>query len=167
MIDASASVATTARSNIVASQALNRETEKEACPPSIRTFGFIELFQGQGGLTQAIEDICKDWVINHSNGTGDFSYANIADDAVFDRILQAIQARAFLWLHAAPPCKTFSPARRADQHGCARVLRSQARPEGFGAEATEVANKLASRTAALAQAMAEAGGYFSIENPLK
>ena len=48
-----------------------------------------------------------------------------------------------------------------------KALRTDERPEGFGAPETEHANELARRTVFLARCIMESGGYFSIENPLE
>ena len=58
-----------------------------------------------------------------------------------------------------------SAARRSDQVAKAKVLRTKERPEGFGDEATKMANLLADQIAALAEEQWARGRYFSIENP--
>ena len=92
--------------------------------------------------------------------------ADVSSDAVFGSLVEVVRSRQVLWLHAAPPCKTFSRARRHDRHGKVDALRTQARPEGIDTSPdVSMANLLAKRTAALARETYKVGGYFSIENP--
>ena len=63
----------------------------------------------------------------------------------------------------APPCKSLSKARRKDGFANVKVLRSAARPEGFGCEKTKEANKLVERCAELARQQVEQNTFFSIE----
>ena len=46
------------------------------------------------------------------------------------RLMQLVRKGRNRWLHMAPPCKTFSRARRGDSWGTARVLRAPEQPEG-------------------------------------
>ena len=68
----------------------------------------------------------------------------------------------------APPCRTFSLARRSDEHGRVRAIRTAEKPEGDPTDAEAVkANLLANRCAALAIQQWKRGAFFSIENPLQ
>ena len=86
-------------------------------------------------------------------------------DVGSDEDFAALLAAEADWVHGAPPCKTFSAARRVDAHARVKRLRTEERPEGFGSEATETANKLALRMLELAKYQVKQGRYFSIENP--
>ena len=44
--------------------------------------------------------------------------------------------------HLAPPCKSFTKARRSDKFGATKVVRSQAQPEGWGDPLTVEGNKI-------------------------
>jgi len=68
-------------------------------------------------------------------------------------------------IHLAPPCGTFSSARRADQWGKVEVLRASERPEGFGNPLADEAKVSASRAAALCQKLYDRKRFFSVENP--
>jgi hypothetical protein len=70
-----------------------------------------------------------------------------------------------IWIHGAPPCSTFSRARRSDHHGSCRVLRTEDAVYGFGDPDAEEANTLAIRMFALAEQQHHKGRFFSIENP--
>ena len=63
----------------------------------------------------------------------------------------------------APPCKSFSQARRQDHVAHARVLRSDARPQGFGCMVTKAANLLADRMAEIGATQVRLDRFFSIE----
>ena len=69
------------------------------------------------------------------------------------------------WKHFAPPCRTYTKARRTDKHGKVKRLRSEEKPEGFGCEDTKAANSLVDRTTYLCEKQHQEDKYFSIENP--
>ena len=83
-------------------------------------------------------------------------------------VLKLIKQGKVSWVHFAPPCATFSRARRGD--GGPDRVRSDEKPEGLADphlrswKVTE-ANALTKVTAKLARAAARAGTFFSIENP--
>eukprot|EP00435_Cladocopium_sp_Y103_P036126 s642_g9.t1 len=87
---------------------------------------------------------------------------DIASDEGF---LMVLETKAD-WKHMAPPCRTFTKARRQDAHGRTKRLRSEGHPEGFGDPEAEEANLLADRCAAIAEEQDEREDFFSIENPL-
>jgi hypothetical protein len=119
------------------------------------------VFRGAGGLSRAVQDIGGEKVTVLSADGEELASVDVGDDNDFEQLLQA---RA-QWVHGAPPCKTFSAARRTDMHANVKRLRSSDRPQGFGGEATETANKLALRMLELARAQMARGKFFSIENP--
>ena len=90
--------------------------------------------------------------------------------ADYQRLLKEIKKGRVRWLHLAPPCVTFSKARRSDKYGRVPPLRDRLHPMGFRCagklpQRVVEANLLLKRTAALAIAQARSGGFFSIENP--
>ena len=69
-------------------------------------------------------------------------------------------------VHGAPPCRTFSRARKVDKFCETRVFRTSEQPQGTG-DVPEVvqANEVATKFARLRRAQHRAGGWFSLENP--
>ena len=69
----------------------------------------------------------------------------------------------------APPCSTFSRARRSDRFARLKRLRSEKHPEGVpgqkGNPRARKANELTRRCIRIARAQVRAGGWVSIENP--
>ena len=136
---------------------------------SLKDTAFMELFAGEAGLTLAVKR-----VVGNVFTPGDIVQSDRAgvamdllDNGQFKALKSEIKKGRVRWLHLAPPCKTFSRARRRD--GLARVkkLRSVQHPEGFKPHTKLVAeaNKLASRSAQLCGLQWKAGGVFSLENP--
>lgn len=103
---------------------------------------FMELFAGEAGLTQAVR---------RQNTRRDPGWGRIAVGTVL--LCNAIKLRKVRWLHAAPPSKTFSRARRRDKYAKARQLRSVQCPDGIEPKTWRVkeANVLASRAAQLSR----------------
>lgn len=77
--------------------------------------------------------------------------------------------RKVRWIRLAPPCRSFSRARRKDLFAKARRLRSSRFPFGLEPKTKLVkeANLLASRAAQLAALQMKANGWFSLENPAR
>lgn len=133
---------------------------------SERTHGFQELFAGFAGLTAEVQKTCghRVWIAGaHDTRFGD----DIADDEEFSKLISRTGRDVPTWIHAAPPCRTFTKARRKDKHGTVRTLRTEGKPDGFGEPETEEANLIADRTAAIGERQVEEGEYISIENPLE
>jgi hypothetical protein len=91
----------------------------------------------------------------------DLENVDVGCDEGFAKLLKVRAA----WVHGAPPCKTFSSARRSDHFAKVKCLRTEERPQGFGSEAADVANKLALRMLEVARGQMARGVFFSIENP--
>ncbi len=126
----------------------------------------MELFKGMGGLSRqvhvrAICTLTVGTVEVLSRAGGPFDDINVADDEDFTKILGANA----LWVHGAPPCGTFTVARRDDEFAKIKKLRTSERPEGFGCARTAMANKLALRMQEVALQQIKRKQYFSIENP--
>ena len=133
---------------------------------------FVELFAGVAGLSRAVQAkglkvaSLSDFDPTYKARTS-FDLLKVSD---FSRLFRFIKQQKVRWLHAAPPCKTFSRARRSDEFGCVKKLRPIGHPEGLGPPslrpwAVAGANKLANLTARLCRAQLRAGGQFSVENP--
>ena len=125
---------------------------------------FLELFAGEAGLTAAVRRAAGDIRANDRT----LSELDLTDNQTFKKIKQLIKRKKIRWLHLAPPCRTFTRARRSDRIARVRKLRSHSKPEGFDTTNPLVkeANLLAARSAQLAALQHKAGGWFSIENPL-
>eukprot|EP00435_Cladocopium_sp_Y103_P021159 s477_g5.t1 len=117
----------------------------------------MELFAGFN-LTLAVRDLGLPVKAPQDTRFGH----DIASDEGF---LTVLETKAD-WKHMAPPCRTFTKARRHDVHGETKRLRSEGHPEGFGDPEAEEANLLADRCAAIAERQDEQEDFFSIENPL-
>jgi hypothetical protein len=127
-----------------------------------RIFVFLELFAGAAGLSGAIKKFPIDIVVKKplDCATGDWDITS-ADG--FEAALNA--AADTDWMHAAPPCRTFTRRRRSDKFGSVKVLRSNLHPEGFGDPEAELGNLVARRLAAICRGLSDRGKYWSIENP--
>ena len=80
--------------------------------------------------------------------TGEDGKFDLLDDHCLSCTAKEVDERV-LWLHGAPPCHTFTFARRTDKHGKVPILRDPDHPEGWGQPEVEEANALAERMAAL------------------
>jgi hypothetical protein len=119
------------------------------------------VFRGAGGLSAAVQEVSGRRDADLAERNVELATVDVGCDNDFAALLKSRAS----WVHGAPPCKTFSRARRVDQFASAKCLRSEERPQGFGCEATEVANKLAMRMLEIAKGQIGRGDYFSIENP--
>ena len=109
--------------------------------PAPGNMAFLELFRGAGGLSRRVQARAGDRCEVLSRAKGPYEVINVGCDEDFTKILDA----EALWVHGAPPCRTFSRARRSDQFARVKRLRTEERPKGFGCPETAVANKLALR----------------------
>ena len=125
---------------------------------------FLEIFSGAGGLTQAVrrsgqlamepEDIMVE------NGKCKLGEFDLTCPNVFKKVAGLIKRGQIKWLHLAPPCATFSQARK---DGLRAPWGSRARTK-LRAK-MEQADILARNTFRLASMQIRAGGFVSIENP--
>ena len=118
---------------------------------------------GAGGLSRAVHDLGCGLIDVVSQPGSVISKVDVALDSDFEVILDTLAH----WKHLAPPCKSLTKCRRTDQFASVKVLRSDARPEGFGCKMTKEANKLVERSVEVARQQWEMGFFFSIENPLE
>jgi hypothetical protein len=112
-------------------------------------------------LSLAIQETFGQEDVDVSRKERDLETIDVGCDEGFAKLLKV---RA-TWVHGAPPCKTFSRARRNDHFAKVKCLRTEERPQGFGSEAADVANKLALRMLEIAKGQMARGEFFSIENP--
>ena len=125
-----------------------------------RRTAFMELFAGRAMLSEAVRgskglDVLAPSDLYTADG------ADLRDKTVLARVVDRLERDVF-WVHMAPPCRTFSRARKR-----AKVLRSAVRPEGDGNDPDLAeANELAAITFAVAERAVHCGAFFSVENPL-
>ena len=121
----------------------------------------MELFAGWASLTAAIKEVLGDEAAARPWDSASRQDADLRVAAAVAEVTRLID-KVVEWLHAAPPCRTFTRARRPEA-----CLRTEARPEGNEADpAVKEANELARLCAAWAERCVKLGKYFSIENPL-
>lgn len=127
-----------------------------------RTFEFGEFFSGMGGYSRTMEELAKDRVNVHSPLDG-YDGWNILTDEGFsegERLCSMLDHG-----HFAPPCRTLTRARRSDEHGVVKQLRSDEHPEGWGAPEAEEANKIVAAMVWLILLLVKRGRTFAVENP--
>ena len=130
---------------------------------------FLELFAGEAGLTEAVRKAGMP-VMDPGDireGPRVALMLDLTDNKTFKKLKSMIKCKKIRWLHMAPPCRSFSRARRRDRWARVRKLRSHSKPEGLEPKNALVmeANLLAARTAQLATLQHKVNGWFSIENP--
>ncbi len=108
------------------------------CPTGL---AFLEVFRGAAGLSAAGRAADQAFIMDLAAMDSRLKHVDVGQD----EDLQLLPGSAEGWMHAAPPCRTFTKARRSGQHAKVKVLRSAERPEGFGSATTALANKLACR----------------------
>ena len=138
-------------------------TQEDMIPPS------WSWFAGEAGLTRTVErrvgtvfnpaDIQQNHFVKKT--------FNLLCKTAFKELKKKIKGRQIRWVHLAPPCKTFSRARRRDRHAKARILRTRTFPGGLWprSKLVQEANVLASRSAQIAALQHKANGWVPLENP--
>ena len=120
----------------------------------------MELFAGRAMLSEAVRG-SKGLDVLAPSDLYTADEADLRDKTVLARVVDRLERDVF-WVHMAPPCRTFSRARKR-----AKVLRSAVRPEGDGNDPDLAeANELAAITFAVAERAVHCGAFFSVENPL-
>ena len=119
----------------------------------------LEIFAGTANLTAAIRRRSMPTYEPEDIILGEFDLTN---PQVFQKVAKSIKPGHIRWLHLAPPCATFSRARRDG-------LRERG-PKGVWArrqkrEKLQEADMLAKITFQLAMMQLRAGGFVSIESP--
>ncbi|CAJ1365705.1 unnamed protein product [Effrenium voratum] len=130
-----------------------------------RKFVFVEFFAGVGGLSVAMLDQGEGLISLGSPGRLDayqeeWNILGEEDFAEAERLCGEADHG-----HFAPPCRTLTEARRSDEHGAAREMRTHQHPEGWGDPEVEEANKVVEKMVALCMILHLRGRTFAIENP--
>jgi hypothetical protein len=133
---------------------------------------FIELFAGAGGLTLAINKLKLPTLhaMDVAAPSGDVEYEDLRKESTYRKYLDIAKSGKVRWMHGAPPCKTFSRARRRDRYGSAAILRSDQFPQGLPGKRNRLVvegNLLAMRYAKIVRCVHRAGGWWSLENPAR
>ena len=91
---------------------------------------FLELFAGEAKLTQAVQDAgCQaETPLEKRSTVGVQARLDFTSPEVFNEINKKARQQRYKWIHAAPPCSSFSRARRTDKWGSVPVLRSDEFP---------------------------------------
>lgn len=95
----------------------------------MRKFEFAEFFSGMGGFSRTLEELGGEQV-SVSLPLDGYDGWNILEESGYQESERICNETDHA--HFAPPCRTYTMARRSDEHGTVRVLRSPANPEGCG-----------------------------------
>ena len=140
--------------------------QEEASPasgPDHRKFRFLELFAGHAGFSGAVKLKCKESVeVGMEQDYWTTSW-DILVDSDFERARRWVKEVDHV--HFAPPCRSFTRARRRDKFGSVPILRTDENPKGWGHPLAEEGNKVGERTAILMDEASEGGATTSTENP--
>ena len=138
------------------------QSEFRADVEKMRPFQFGEFFAGYAGFSATMEELGGE-AVRVSRPLDGFEGWDILTD---DGLQQGLDLCDRLdHGHMAPPCRTYTRARRSDEHGVVKVLRSDTKPEGWGDPEAEEANKIVARMILLVLRLTERGSTWSIENP--
>lgn len=127
-----------------------------------RKFKFLELFAGVGGLSKVVAEVCSDCV-EVLKPLDLYDAWNIQEESHFNHVKNLVEDVD--WMHIAFPCKSFSRARRSDEHGTVEVVRTDLQPEGWGHPLTIEGNDILERSASIGFLLNDKGKFFSYENP--
>lgn len=141
---------------------LKSEEDLEPVFKGPRKFKFVELFAGMAGLSKVVAELCGDCV-DVLDPLDVYEDWDILDDSHYTKSKQLVDT--IDWMHLAFPCRSFSRARRSDEHGNVEVVRSEAQPDGWGHPVAEEGNAILKRSAALGYLLCDADKFFSFENP--
>ena len=140
----------------------NAEKHRDQLP---RRFVFGEFFAGMGGLSTAMglhSDVVSLGCLDRMDAYEE--EWNILVDKDYERSTELCKTELDHG-HFAPPCRTLTEARRTDEHGSVRILRSHQQPEGWGDFEAEEANKIVERMVVLCLLLFNRGCTFAVENP--
>ena len=143
-------------------------------PQLVRQHGpwFLEIFSGSARLTEQVRLLQMPALppIDIECSPQVPFPQDVLDVEFWDRIMCLALIGALFFVHFGTPCNTFTAARKLD--GGPRPLRSHVQPMGLDGLSPDnqalvlLGNLFLLRTAELALAVFQAGGDFSIENPL-
>ena len=130
---------------------------------------FMELFAGEARLTQAVQAAgCRiDTPLEKRSTVGAQAQLDFTSPDVFNDINKKARQQHYKWIHAAPPCSSFSRARRTDKWGSVPLLRSDEFPMGLPGVAhpkLDEANAIVKMLTRLLRTQHRAGQGWSVEN---
>ena len=133
-------------------------TNADKCRP----FEFGEFFAGMGGYSRTLEELAGERVRVFSPLDGFDGWDILSEDGIREgeRLCDQIDHG-----HFAPPCRTMTRARRSDEYGQVKRLRSDQYPEGWGEPEAEEANKIVAAMVVLILLPVKRGRTFAVENP--
>ena len=111
-----------------------RAKHRKQATKTQKTPVFLKLFAGEGMLTKVVGQYAATYVPHDIYDAGDNYIGGKMDLLIPEnqkRLRTMVRKQEVRWLHCAPPCKTFSRARRSDRWGSAKILRSTEQPMGF------------------------------------
>jgi hypothetical protein len=106
-------------------------SRRRSAAPRTRWGGraFMEIFAGRGNLERALVARGIQTLSIEAHLGRSF---NLLIGSDFAAIKKLIKRRKLRWIHFAPPCGTFSAARKQDKWAKARILRTRDEPLGVG-----------------------------------
>ena len=129
-----------------------------------RKFVFAEFFAGMGGFSEAMKLVGKDFTEVRATLDGYAGEWNILAEEDYNTACILCE-NELDHAHFAPACRTMSMARRSDRFGSVKILRDEARPEGYGHPDAEESNEMVRRMVLLCLMLHKRGSTFAIENP--
>lgn len=127
-----------------------------------RKYVFLELFAGRAGFSREVVRCCGH-LVDVKEPLDIMEEWDILSDSGFEAACKAVGEADHT--HMAFPCRSYTRARRSDEHGSVPVIRSDACPQGWGHPTAEEGNRILERCVALAKLCIEKGKTFSFENP--
>lgn len=138
------------------------EMSMDGCSVSPRKFVFLELFAGMGGFSRQVQKLCGD-LVEVQKPLDQFGGWDVTSEDGMEQALQLCVEADFT--HLAFPCRSFSAARRTDEHGSVPEVRSAERPDGWGHPVSEEGNEVLKRAIIVAFKMLDKQAFFAMENP--
>lgn len=128
----------------------------------IRPFEFCEFFAGMAGFSKTMEELGGSSVnvVSPLDGYEGWNILESESYAQAEGVCECLDHG-----HFAPPCRTLTFARRDDEYGQVKQLRSFECPEGFGDEEAVEANKIVEAMVCLILLLVSRGKTFAVENP--
>lgn len=104
-----------------------------------RNYVSAEFFAGMGGFSEAMKLVGAGLVEVRAT-FGEWNILVEEDFSMAKHLCDELDHA-----HFAPACRAMTMARRSDRYGEVKVLRDEARPEGYGHKDAEEANEMVSR----------------------
>lgn len=139
------------------------ETSKPVAEePNVRKFVFLELFAGLAGFSHYVKEICGSKVVTLTPLDALEGWDILSGEGLALAEQEVMKADH---VHLAWPCRSLSRARREDQHGSVKVVRSEEFPRGWGDPLSEEGNQFVDISISFAHKCIDRGKTFSMENP--